>query len=538
MAHRTTTHQAYDPRQVQEHIVETPLNEEMSKSFLEYAYSVIYARALPDARDGLKPVQRRIIYQMGEMNLTPDRPYMKSARVVGEVMGKLHPHGDSAIYEAMVRLAQPFAMRLALVDGHGNFGSLDDGPAASRYTEARLAPAALGMNADIDEDTVDFTPNYDNKLKEPTVLPAVSAAIGHPVATRIHHDPEALRVALGVPKADSVIVALVDGLGYWNLRMRVGHSPYLRALLRDESNDRPIATCAPSTTVAAMAAFGTGTCPGLTGMAGYTQRNTQTGELSQLIQFDNAIAPLDLQREPTVFETLRAAGVRVTSCGLPKFADSPLTKAALRGADYKGDMRPLGRVRAACEASKTPGLTYLYIRDADKVGHAYGWESEQWTAVFERVDEQLAQLHRLAPRGTLIVIVADHGMVGSDPDQRVDVAENPELARGVALVGGEPRSLMLYAEPDCDPNDIARRWRDRLGDAALVRTRDEAIDQGMFGVVEPRVRPMLGDVLVSAAGRATFVDSRIQTDKATRLPGVHGSQTALEMDIPCLIDVA
>ena len=126
------------------------------------------------------------------------------------------------------------------------------------------------------------------------VLPAVSAAIGHPVATRIHHDPEALRVALGVPKADSVIVALVDGLGYWNLRMRVGHSPYLRALLRDESNDRPIATCAPSTTVAAMAAFGTGTCPGLTGMAGYTQRNTQTGELSQLIQFDNAIAPLDL----------------------------------------------------------------------------------------------------------------------------------------------------------------------------------------------------------------------------------------------------
>ena len=171
-SHRKPSAQTYDPRTVKEHIVETPLNEEMSKSFLEYAYSVIYARALPDARDGLKPVQRRIVYQMGEMNLTPDRPYMKSARVVGEVMGKLDPHGDSAIYEAMVRLAQPFAMRLPLVDGHGNFGSLDDGPAASRYTEARLGPAALGMNADIDEDTVDFTPNYDNKLKEPTVLPA------------------------------------------------------------------------------------------------------------------------------------------------------------------------------------------------------------------------------------------------------------------------------------------------------------------------------------------------------------------------------
>ena len=172
VSHRKPAKPAFDPRTVKENIVETPLNEEMSKSFLEYAYSVIYARALPDARDGLKPVQRRIIYQMGQMNLNPDRPYMKSARVVGEVMGKLHPHGDSAIYEAMVRWAQPCARRLPLVDGHGKCGALDDGPAASRYTEARMAPAALGMNADIAENTVDFTPNYDNKLQEPTVLPA------------------------------------------------------------------------------------------------------------------------------------------------------------------------------------------------------------------------------------------------------------------------------------------------------------------------------------------------------------------------------
>lgn len=172
MARKRTNAATYDPREIHENIVDTPLNEEMSKSFLEYAYSVIYARALPDARDGMKPVQRRIIYQMGQMGLSPDKPYMKSARVVGEVMGKLHPHGDSAIYEAMVRLAQPFAMRLPLVDGHGNFGSLDDGPAASRYTEARLAPSASGMNDSIGEETVEFTPNYDSKLEEPTVLPA------------------------------------------------------------------------------------------------------------------------------------------------------------------------------------------------------------------------------------------------------------------------------------------------------------------------------------------------------------------------------
>ena len=144
----------------------------MEGSFLEYAYSVIYSRALPDARDGLKPVQRRILYMMSEMGLRPDRGHVKSARVVGEVMGKLHPHGDTAIYDAMVRMAQDFSLRLPLIDGHGNFGSLDDGPAAPRYTEARLAAAALTLTDHLDEDVVDFVPNYDNQLTQPDVLPA------------------------------------------------------------------------------------------------------------------------------------------------------------------------------------------------------------------------------------------------------------------------------------------------------------------------------------------------------------------------------
>jgi DNA gyrase subunit A len=160
------------PEDLVERIVDIDVAAEMEGSFLEYAYSVIYSRALPDARDGLKPVQRRILFQMSDMGLRPDRPYVKSARVVGEVMGKLHPHGDAAIYDAMVRLAQPFSLRLPLVDGHGNFGSLDDGPAAPRYTEARMAPAALAMTTGLDEDVVDFVPNYDNKLTQPEVLPA------------------------------------------------------------------------------------------------------------------------------------------------------------------------------------------------------------------------------------------------------------------------------------------------------------------------------------------------------------------------------
>jgi DNA gyrase subunit A len=146
----------------------------MRSSYLEYAYSVIYSRALPDARDGLKPVQRRILFQMNEMGLRPDRGHVKCARVVGDVMGRLHPHGDSAIYDALVRLAQPWAMRLPLVDGHGNFGSLggDDSPAAMRYTESRPTSAAMAMVESIDEDTVDFGPNYDGQEQEPVVLPA------------------------------------------------------------------------------------------------------------------------------------------------------------------------------------------------------------------------------------------------------------------------------------------------------------------------------------------------------------------------------
>lgn len=160
------------PVDVVENIVDVDVSSEMETSFLEYSYSVIYSRALPDARDGLKPVQRRILYMMDQMGLRPDKGHVKSARVVGEVMGKLHPHGDGAIYDAMVRLAQPFAMRLPLVDGHGNFGSADDGPAAARYTEARMAPAALALTADLDEDVVDFVPNYDNQFQQPGVLPA------------------------------------------------------------------------------------------------------------------------------------------------------------------------------------------------------------------------------------------------------------------------------------------------------------------------------------------------------------------------------
>ncbi len=170
MARRTTP--PAPPDDFEEHVLDIDVGEEMRTSFLEYAYSVIYSRALPDARDGLKPVQRRILYTMQQMGLTPERGHVKCARVVGEVMGRLHPHGDNAIYDALVRTAQPWSMRLPMVDGHGNFGSPDDSPAAMRYTECRMASPAVAMTDSIEEDTVDFRPNYDSRELEPSVLPS------------------------------------------------------------------------------------------------------------------------------------------------------------------------------------------------------------------------------------------------------------------------------------------------------------------------------------------------------------------------------
>ncbi|MFC1405904.1 MULTISPECIES: DNA topoisomerase (ATP-hydrolyzing) subunit A [Streptacidiphilus] len=172
MARRSS--QTPPPEDFEERILDIDVVDEMQGSFLEYAYSVIYSRALPDARDGLKPVHRRVLYQANEMGLRPDRSHVKSARVVGEVMGRLHPHGDASIYDTLVRMAQPFSMRLPLIDGHGNFGSLgnDDPPAAMRYTESRLTAASMAMVESIDEDTVDFSPNYDGSEQEPGVLPS------------------------------------------------------------------------------------------------------------------------------------------------------------------------------------------------------------------------------------------------------------------------------------------------------------------------------------------------------------------------------
>src|SRR5688572_4982661 len=197
--------------QGRERIIERQIVDEMKESFIDYSMSVIVARALPDVRDGLKPVHRRILYSMSEIGLGPGRPYKKSATVVGDVLGKYHPHGDTAVYDAMVRMVQPFSLRYPLVDGQGNFGSIDgDSAAAYRYTEARLAPIAAEMLADIDKDTVDYAPNYDDRLREPSVLPAripnllINGASGIAVGMATNIPPHNLREVV------SGLIALID----------------------------------------------------------------------------------------------------------------------------------------------------------------------------------------------------------------------------------------------------------------------------------------------------------------------------------------
>src|SRR5438876_6935112 len=185
------------------------LEQEMRSSFLDYAMSVIVSRALPDVRDGLKPVHRRVLYSMNELGLVPGRPYKKSATVVGDVLGKYHPHGDSSVYDAIVRMVQDFSLRYPLVDGQGNFGSVDgDSAAAYRYTEARLTRIAMEMLADIDKNTVDFAPNFDDRLQEPTVLPSAvpnllingSSGIAVGMATNIppHNISEVINATIAI----------------------------------------------------------------------------------------------------------------------------------------------------------------------------------------------------------------------------------------------------------------------------------------------------------------------------------------------------
>ena len=359
------------------------------------------------------------------------------------------------------------------------------------------------------------------------VLPAVAGSLGIDVAGAAESQG-----IIGLPSATRVCVVLVDGLGYANLSERAGHAPFLR---RELAGSTPLTSTFPSTTATAMGTFGVGAPPGRTGMLGYTVRNPATGALGNLVSWTGLPSAREWQREPTMFERMTGAGTAVTSIGPARFAGSGLTEAALRGPVYASAESLADRVDATVAALRTPGVAYLYWGDVDKAGHHHGWGSLQWGDALAELDAELGRLARSLPRGTLLLVTADHGMVDVDLRQRWDVAGEPMLGADVELVAGEPRALHLHLTPGADPADVVARWQEVLGAAAVVATRADATAQGWFGQVAAHVSPIIGDVVVAMTGRATVVDSATQTPASLDLVGVHGSLTRHEMLVPCIV---
>lgn len=359
-----------------------------------------------------------------------------------------------------------------------------------------------------------------------SVLPAVADALGVE-----RPGGAAARELLGLPTADRVCVVLVDGLGRRMLAERAGHAPFLRARQPEMSE---LTVGYPSTTAASMGLFGTGCAAGRTALAGYTVRNPATGGLANLVSWQGTEPAEQWRRVRPVMAEV-AEHLPVASVGPARFAGSGLTVAALAGGSYVPAESLTERVDAVVRTLREPGLTYLYWGDVDKVGHQLGWRSPEWGDALAELDAELGRLARRLPAGALLVVTADHGMVDVERASLVDVAATPALAADVELVAGEPRASHVHLVPGADVEVVAARWRDVLGANAVVATRTEAIEAGWFGVVDPEVAPVLGDLVVAATGRAGVVDSRTQTPHSLELIGMHGSLTPGEMLVPLLV---
>lgn len=361
------------------------------------------------------------------------------------------------------------------------------------------------------------------------VLPAALAAVGagHVVT---HRDAGADRARLGIPQARHVIVVLLDGVGHLNLEARRGHAPFLR------SAEQGVITAGyPTTTAASLGLFGTGQSSGRTGMTGYTARNPRTGTLANLISWEGAYEAEQWQRQPSLLESAANDGMTVTSLGQRKFAGSGLTQAVLRGGQFIGAERLADRIEVALAAAREPGVSYCYWGEIDAAGHKYGWESDEWVAALEDADRELRGLAARLPRGAIMVVTADHGMVDVPGAARWDVADDPALRQDVSLIAGEPRALHAHLEPGADPDLVADRWRDHLAGHAAVWTRAQAREDGLFGELLDEVADRIGDVVVAMAGRSTVVDSRTQTARSLTLVGMHGSLTPEELQVPLLV---
>ncbi|WP_372728810.1 alkaline phosphatase family protein [Nocardioides sp.] len=356
------------------------------------------------------------------------------------------------------------------------------------------------------------------------VVPAVGLALGMPLDDR--------PTSLVLPEAPAYVVLLIDGLGARLLQRYAHAAPYLSSLLVDQA---PGTAGVPSTTATSLTSLGTALSPGTHGLVGFTSRIPGTDRLLNALMWDHDIDPTQWQPNPTAFSRLQALGVTTTVVNKREFATSGLTRAAHRGADFVGADKVGERLAAAVTAStERPSLTYLYDGDLDWTGHRFGVTSSQWLQQLAMIDAEAEQLRETLPSSTRLLVIADHGMIDSPDDRRIDVDEHPALRDGVALLGGEARFRHVYCQQGAVA-DVAATWREFLGERATVLTRDEVIARGWFGAVAPGVLPRLGDVVVACADDTALMSSRDFPYEMT-LVGLHGSLTADEMLIPMLVD--
>jgi hypothetical protein len=356
------------------------------------------------------------------------------------------------------------------------------------------------------------------------ILPAVRVALG-----RGDNDNGS---ELHLPEAAAYVVFLVDGLGSELLATHAHAAPYLSSLLTADARGT---AAVPSTTATSVTSLGTGLLPGTHGIVGFTSRVPGSDRLLNHLFWDKKVDPLQWQPHRTAFSALEAAGVHVTTVNKREFRGSGLTVAAQRGGDYVGADRVGERVAAtAAAATRAPSFTYLYDGDLDWTGHRYGVASTAWVQQLASIDAEAEQLRDALPSHARLVVIADHGMVDCPERSRFDIDEDPALREGVVLLGGEARFRHVYCAGGA-VDDVAVCWQERLGERALVLTRDEAVSRGWFGPVSGAVLPRLGDVI--AAARDTWgLFSSVDFSYETRLIGLHGSLTPTEMNIPILVD--
>jgi hypothetical protein len=355
------------------------------------------------------------------------------------------------------------------------------------------------------------------------VLPAALTALGLPGE----------RPGPGLPSSDRVVVLLVDGLGWHALDPDV--APFLSAL-RHEPFSRAITTVFPSTTPIALTSLGSGLPPGEHGVTGLFLR-LDDGRLANTLAIPAQVDFRSVQPHPTCFERAAAAGVAVTRVGPTAFDGQGLTEAGLRGGDYAGAESMGERVAATAAAVRRHdrALVYVYVGDLDATGHRVGCSGDAWRAELTHVDRLAEQLRDALPDGTTLLVTSDHGMLDVPFENRWDLATAPALSDGVEAVSGDLRGVQVHARPGALA-DVCAAWRETLGGAFWVVSRDEAVDAGLYGPVMPDpVRARLGDLLALAVDDHVVVDSRVMPPTLLGLLGMHGGLTEAELRVPLLV---